>query len=76
MAGIQPGLLLVDGFVVEGLGVFDLSVGGFDARGGGNGHQIGVSDGQHNQFTRVFVSVLRGFQALGGGAFLLEVAGS
>ncbi len=73
MAGFRPGSLLVDGFVVEGLGVLNLGVRGLYTRSGGNCHQIGVADSKHDQLTRVFVAVLRRFQAFGSGAFLFEV---
>ena len=71
--GIQSRFLLVDGLIVQSLGIGYLGFRSLYPGGGRNSLQIGVSHCQHYHFSSIFEAVLRRLQALGGSAFLLEV---
>ena len=59
---------LVRCLIVERLRRIDLRLRRFDAGLVGDGLQIGIADGEHNEIARVFVGIFGGFQALAGRA--------
>ena len=59
---------LIGRLIVERLRRFDLRLGGFDAGLIGDGLQIGVADGEHDEIARVFEGVSGGLYTLAGGA--------